>query len=165
MDTMSGYVIICLSVLGFVLSNIIPYEGGGMNFDSVPVDIPSNVTNAYLSDNRISVIRPEDFTSKNLKTIQLSTNGLHTIMRGSFKGTRIQELWLDENILNHFPDLREVAGTLRQLELGENFIRYVTENDVNYFLVLDEVNLENNPLWVVADMGVVTPSLSSITLI
>ena len=128
---------------------------------SVPDDIDPNVTTLLLSINQIKVINNTDFNNKysDLDDLHMDRNKIKTIEKGSFRGLPLGSLHLGENLLSEFPDLRNINGTLKELNLSSNLIEEISEEDINYLGALEQLYLSDNPINTLPDLNQLLPAL------
>ena len=97
------------------------YEGKG--YTDVPVDnIPRNITSINLAKNRISTLEAEQFYIFGLLlSLDLSHNKISEISEHVFQGlSSLETLLLNDNLLTRMPPLRDIANSLKELNLENN---------------------------------------------
>nr|XP_023672560.1 leucine-rich repeat-containing protein 17-like [Paramormyrops kingsleyae]XP_023672561.1 leucine-rich repeat-containing protein 17-like [Paramormyrops kingsleyae]XP_023672562.1 leucine-rich repeat-containing protein 17-like [Paramormyrops kingsleyae]XP_023672563.1 leucine-rich repeat-containing protein 17-like [Paramormyrops kingsleyae] len=102
---------------------------------NVPAGIPPDIVKADLSRNKIRHLRPKEFvTAKDLRSLNLSSNGLDGIEIAAFNGLLyLRELDLSNNSLQHIQyGVLEDLYFIRRLVLGGN--PWVCDYNIHYLL-------------------------------
>jgi hypothetical protein len=101
-----------------------------------------------LSYNAITSIRQPDFNDQfpELFILYCGSNLIHSIEHGYFRGTHLNNINFYNNRLTAFPDFSEVTDTLKIISLVHNKICHVPGYAVRDLRVLQNLNLEHNPL-------------------
>ncbi|ELU03928.1 hypothetical protein CAPTEDRAFT_197182 [Capitella teleta] len=160
----SFLLIVYLANVGEIFSSRV--ELGNRGLTSVPETISSSVDHLLLQGNQITSIRQSDFNDKyyNLNDLFLIRNKITSIEKGCFKGTILKLLYLNDNALTAFPDLREVSGTLTRIFIESNKITTISIEELSYLTKLEKLYLSNNLLSTLSDFTQYTPLLSVLNL-
>jgi hypothetical protein len=161
--------VVYIFALGSVIldsSDGVVYTRNVRDLAQIPVDIGSDATVIYLGGNKLTAIRQSDFNNKfpNLAEIVFRFNLIATINKGCFQGTVLIELSLNDNLLTEFPDLSEVAGTLKLRYLQNNRIENVFADDVRGLIKLKMLTLFGKPLLHVTDQFLQLPDFTRLNL-
>ncbi|ELT94913.1 hypothetical protein CAPTEDRAFT_192191 [Capitella teleta] len=146
------------------LCELVNRQYNGLTF--VPGDISPNVTELWLQGNAFTTIRQSDFNDKftQLAQLKIRLNNISSIESGCFKGTVLQELYIDTNKLTSIPDLHEVSTTMEKLGLQFNQITKISMEDLSYLTKLKWLSLLNNLISTLPDFTQFMPALTELNL-
>ena len=123
-------------------------EFANINLTEIPFnEILYNVTKLNLSHNSISSLESNIFENNTeIVELYLNNNSISYISPMAFSGTynKLEVLYLQDNSLTEFPDLRNVS-TLKSLQLQNNLIRTLNEEYLD-LRMLEFLNLDKNNL-------------------
>ncbi|XP_076155315.1 uncharacterized protein LOC143138809 [Alosa pseudoharengus] len=161
------YIVDCVSrVSGFTYGACMLHDpeqfGGRTKFfcykkglDHVPKNLPHNVTDIDISNNRIKEINTGDFKNfTHLETLNISYNSISYVEEGAFKDLiALKELGLRSNRLTRITKKFFLGLTnLKVLLLDNNNILTIENESFSVFHHLEHVKLSNNTLRDMASM-------------
>jgi hypothetical protein len=122
--------------LFFDLRECATYNGNTKGLTSVPTDISSDVSEIFLTSNKILSVHQSNFNGKfpMLLDLRLGYNRIRTIERGCFSGTVIATIGFAFNLLTTFPDLSQVSQTVEVIILRGNHMSHILPEDVKDLL-------------------------------
>lgn len=134
------------------LTNLKTFEMNGMALRHIPGNLPENLQQLRLVENKITSINTKTFSSMtNLTHLYLSRNCYYwnpclrhyTIENGSFSSLGgLRHLSLSYNNLSHVPTA--LPASLRTLELASNRIAYIGEGDFHGLDNLATLKIQGN---------------------
>ncbi|XP_033741928.1 toll-like receptor 4 [Pecten maximus] len=120
--------------------------------NTVPQDLPVNVTQLDLANNELTILQPKSFSSlPNLKTLKLDSNRMRNISLGAFDGlVNLRYLSLSDNSLDSFGEyVFQPLVNLRVLQLKHNrfhihktypvtALSYLTSMEIMYIDIFEQ---------------------------
>ena len=105
------------------------YNGVNSNFDTIPSDIPLNVTYINLKDNNITHI-PDDAFAPYRDLIQLVMNGnpLTSISTNAFRGSTLTKIYMWDIEAINYPNINPICGQLISFDFIPNSQIVIPDN-------------------------------------
>ncbi len=146
------YYFMMIISMNFVHSGIVYksvfYSSKAKNLESLPSDIPYNVTNLNLTGQRLHLIPPFAFSNfSHLELLSLQENQIQVVDEDALLGlNHLFSLDLTKNKLREVPDLSSVSKSLEILVLKSNEIELIRDEILSTFKQLRILNLADNKL-------------------
>ena len=137
----------------FLYSKTVDVSANG--YDKIPhAEICTTVTVVLLNNNTISSLGSSEFSAyASLHTINLDWNTITSIPYDAFRRTALEVLSLKHNQLMEFPNLDEVAATVRTVNVANNQILEIPTDRLTSLLNMEHLILSANPLLSFPDVG------------
>ncbi len=119
----------------------------GTKLQSIPINIPTQVQELYLSDNLLTTVKAGQLAGlTNLTTLSFKNNQLVRFEPGAFVDlVRLEHLFLTNNKLDIMKaDVFKGLESLHNLYISQNLLRQIP--DVGFCTSLRKLNLDNNHL-------------------
>ncbi|ELT90384.1 hypothetical protein CAPTEDRAFT_217380 [Capitella teleta] len=128
-------------------------------------EVGETLENIDLGINRIAILEVGDLNYlTRLLSLNLRYNLITSVADGSFEGTKLRYVALQNNQITKFPDLRAVNSTMQILDLEFNNIGQISRQEIDHLGILETMKLKGNPISLLPDLTEYLPLLKILVL-